>query len=94
MANQKLYITDYDYILALKKEECIPLEIKLNITKYGFEWKHIGDILYNFGTKYYTNNKNNKISITPKQLNYLIKLHKLTYKEVEKMIKYEIKNPE
>ena len=93
MQNNKLYFTDNDYVLALKSDECIPLEIKLNITKYGFEWKHIGDILYNFGNKY-NNNNNNKISITPEQLNYLIKLHKLSYKDVEKMVKDEIKNPE
>jgi hypothetical protein len=90
MQNNKLYFTDNNYVLALKSDECIPLEIKLNITKYGFEWKHIGDILYNFGNKY----NNNKIYVTSTQLKYLIKLKNMTYKDVEKMVKDEIKNPE
>ena len=92
MQNNKLYFTDNDYVLALKSDECISLEIKLNITKYGFEWKHIGDILYNFGTQYYINQ--NKIYVTSTQLKYLIKLKNMTYKDVENMVKDEIKNPE
>ena len=35
MQNNNLYFTDNDYVLALKSEECISLETKLNITKYG-----------------------------------------------------------
>ena len=92
MQNNKLYFTDNAYVLALKSDECISLEIKLNITKYGFEWKHIGDILYNFGTQYYINQ--NKIYVTSTQLKYLIKLKNMTYKDVENMVKDEIKNPE
>ena len=92
MQNNNLYFTDNDYVLALKSEECISLETKLNITKYGFEWKHIGDILYNFGTQYYINH--NKIYVTPIQLKYLIKLKNMKYTDVEKMVKDEIKNPQ
>ena len=90
MEQNKLYFTDGDYILGLQKDECIPLELKLNITKYGVDWKHIGDVLYYFGAY----KQVNKLSITPKQLNYLIKINKMSYDDVNKMVKYEIKNPE
>lgn len=42
--------TTTDYI-ELNDRQAIDLELKLNITSKGHEWKHIGDVLYNFGTK-------------------------------------------
>ena len=81
MENNKLYITDGDYMLVLKMNECVQLELKLNITKYGFDWKHIGDVLFKFGTQ-----SANKLHVTAQQLNFLIKIHKMTYKEVQKMV--------
>ena len=92
MAKQKLYITDGDYILALKKEECIPLELKLNLTKYGYDWKHIGDTLYKYGNQYKPDSS--KLYVTPKQLSYLIKINQMSKNDLEKMIENEIKNPE
>ena len=29
--------------------DAIALELKLNVTQYGHPWKHIGDVLYNYG---------------------------------------------
>jgi hypothetical protein len=92
MVNQKLYLTDGDYILALKKEECIPLELKLNITRYGFDWKHIGDALYKYGNRYKPNST--KIHVTSQQLSFLIKIFKMSKNDLEKMVENEIKNPE
>lgn len=92
MTKQKLYLTDGDYILALKKEECIPLELKLNLTKYGYDWKHIGDALYKYSHQY--NSDSCKIYVTQEQLNYLIKINQMSKNDFEKMIENEIRNPE
>lgn len=92
MTNQKLYLTDGDYILALKKNECIPLELKLNLTRYGYDWKHIGDTLYKYGNQY--EHGSSKIYITSEQLSYLIKINQMSKNDLEKMIENEIKNPE
>jgi len=35
--------------ITLKKEDCIPLELKLNVSSKGKIWKHIGDALYDYG---------------------------------------------
>ena len=35
--------------LQIERNSAIPLELKLNVSPYGKEWKNIGDILYNFG---------------------------------------------
>jgi len=42
-----------DLLIILDKRESIDLELKLNVTKYGLEWKHIGDYLYNYGVDKY-----------------------------------------
>jgi hypothetical protein len=34
---------------SLSPSESIQLELKLNVTKYGRPWKHIGDVLFEFG---------------------------------------------
>jgi len=38
------------HTFTLKKSECVPLELKLNVTKKGKEWKHIGEYLFDFGS--------------------------------------------
>lgn len=40
--------TEEDFI-KLNNQEAIDLELKLNVTSKKHEWKHIGDVLYNFG---------------------------------------------
>jgi hypothetical protein len=37
--------------ISLNSRDSINLELCLNVTKYGNEWKHIGDVLYDFGTE-------------------------------------------
>jgi len=34
----------------LSKQECIDLELKLNVTAYGRPWVAIGDALFNWGS--------------------------------------------
>ena len=35
----------------LAKKECIPLELKLNVSSKGRLWSHIGNILFEFATE-------------------------------------------
>ena len=34
----------------LTKQECIDLELKLNVSAYGHAWAPVGDALFNWGT--------------------------------------------
>lgn len=36
--------------IELTEKEAIDIELKLNVTSKGHEWKHIGDVLFNFGS--------------------------------------------
>jgi hypothetical protein len=36
--------------IELTEKEAIDVELKLNVTSKGHEWKHIGDVLFNFGS--------------------------------------------
>ena len=45
-----LKIHDFvDSIMIDGRQDAIALELKLNVTQYGHPWKHIGDVLYNYG---------------------------------------------
>lgn len=46
-----LTITDTIDSFELTKKESITLEIKLNVSDHGHRWSHIGDALYNYGSK-------------------------------------------
>lgn len=66
-----LLIDTLDNSFSVTRQEALKLELSLNLSKYGKEWKHIGDKLYCF----YTGDTNeNKILLTPYQFNYLINL--------------------
>lgn len=41
-----LNITDNLRSFMVNTEESLDLELKLNVTQYGHQWKSIGDILY------------------------------------------------
>lgn len=55
-----LTITNTHSQFILDAKEAIDLELKLNVSAYGHEWKHIGDVLYNFGSK----RSNDKLRMT------------------------------
>lgn len=46
-----LTITDGKKEIQLNYEESIDLELKLNVSAYAKVWKHIGDLLYEYGSK-------------------------------------------
>ena len=80
----KITITDGDKMFSLKQTECIDLELKLNITKYGHAWSYIGDYLYNSVNKK-DKIKSNVCQVTQFQLKYLNKLRQTSYDDVVKM---------
>jgi hypothetical protein len=65
-----LKIHDFiDSITIDDRQDAIILELKLNVTQYGHPWKHIGDVLYNYGA-----NKTDAVTdyvVTSTQLAYL-----------------------
>jgi hypothetical protein len=48
--HMSLKITDTKNTFNVNQTAAIDLELKLNVTEYGHSWKHIGDILYDYGT--------------------------------------------
>jgi len=66
--------------MELTEREAIDLELKLNVTSKGHEWKHIGDVLYNFGS-----NKDEAVfefTVTSIQMEFLkILVTKNSYKD-------------
>ena len=42
---EKLNIISDEKKIILNKQECINLELKFNVSKYGKEWSYIGDRL-------------------------------------------------
>jgi hypothetical protein len=59
--------------LLLTQEECINLEVKLNLTEYSRKWVTIGDDLYNFAIQ--KKNYKKEINVTKFQYDYLRLLH-------------------
>jgi len=58
-----------DSIIIDKRQDAIALELKLNVTQYCHHWKHIGDVLYNYGI-----NRADALTdfvVTNEQLSYL-----------------------
>ena len=46
-----LTVTDDKRAFELNYEESIDLELKLNVSGHGKRWSHIGDVLFDYGTK-------------------------------------------
>tara|TARA_B100001540_G_scaffold115043_1_gene103097 strand:+ start:236 stop:556 length:321 start_codon:yes stop_codon:yes gene_type:complete len=59
--------------LLLTQEECINLEVKLNLTEYSRKWVGIGDNLYNFAIQ--KKKCKTEINVTKFQYDYLKLLH-------------------
>ena len=73
-------ISTTDPTIVVKQAGCIPLELKLNVSSKGHEWKHIGDLLYDYGRG--TDGAYNFIQVTHEQYVFLkILLAKPTWQE-------------
>ena len=60
------------HTFTLKKSECVPLELKLNVSSKGKGWKHIGDYLFDFGSDKAT--AVSELVVTNEQYEFLIML--------------------
>jgi hypothetical protein len=67
----------------IRREECLQLELKLNISEFGKEWKSIGDILYD---KYCNKCDIEQIDVSDQQWNFLNMLNNMQYEEYKCMV--------
>ena len=66
-------------------EDCIPLELKLNLTRYGRKFRELGNYLYQYKIYYgYSNQLPSTKSISNDELSYIDELRKLDYDELKK----------
>lgn len=66
-------------------EECIPLELKLNLTRYSQKYRELGDILYKYKTNYgYSSQLSSNQTISTEALLYIDELRKLDYEQLKK----------
>jgi hypothetical protein len=71
-------------------DECIPLELKLNLTRYSKKYRNLGDFLYKYKTKYgYSSQLPSTLIISNDELNYIDELRKMNYDE---LLKYHNEN--
>lgn len=76
MSGQFSIINNYENgisTLLLTQEQCINLEVKLNLTEYGRKWVEIGDDLYNFAIQ--KKKCKTEINVTKFQYDFLKMLH-------------------
>lgn len=70
-----IYNASFTDSYTITQQECIDLELKLNVTQYGKPWSNIGHTLYNF----YKNHSNpNQIVVDDFQFEFLKKLINIT----------------
>ena len=55
----------------LSPQDSVQLELKLNVTKHGKPWKHIGDVLFEFNSAY----DSKDYPVTTQQYDFLEMLH-------------------
>jgi hypothetical protein len=68
---EKLNIISGKDKLVLNKQECINLELKFNVSKYGKEWSYIGDRLYYFAHPRNDEDRHNVFQIKPEQYAFI-----------------------
>jgi len=65
-------ISDGSIYFQLDYDQCIALELKLNVSSKGHEWSHIGSYLYEYGSC--QKNAISSITVEPKQYTFLCML--------------------
>ena len=72
-----------DKSFVIKGQEIIQLELKLNLTIKGREYKKIGEYLYNFYTKEGCQGQpENTLEINQEEYMYLLQLNNKSYQDV------------
>jgi len=67
----------------VKLEECIPLELKLNLTRYGRKYRELGDFLYKYKTNYgYSSQLPSTKMLSSDELAYIDELRRMNYSEL------------
>ena len=69
----------------VKLDDCIPLELKLNLTRYGKKYSNLGQFLYKYKTNYgYSTQLPSTKMISNDELEYIDELRKMNYDELLK----------
>lgn len=69
----------------VKLEECIPLELKLNLTRYSRKYRELGDFLYKYKTNYgYSSQLPSTKMLSSEELAYIDELCKMNYDDLLK----------
>ena len=69
--------------MSLNREQAIALELCLNVTTVGREWKNIGDALFNFGTN--NSDTQTKLFVSEIEFNFLKLLRNKTWQMCKDM---------
>ena len=67
-----LTVTNDKYSFKLDYEESIDLELKLNVSGHGKRWSHIGDVLFDYGTK--KKGLHAELLVEPEEYAFLLRL--------------------
>ena len=68
---EKLNIISGEDKIILNKQECISLELKFNVSKYGKEWSYIGARLYYFAHPRNDEDRYNVFQIKPEEFSFI-----------------------
>ena len=68
---EKLNIISGENKIILNKQECINVELKFNVSKYGKEWSYIGDRLYYFAHPRNDIDRHNVFQIKPEEFAFI-----------------------
>jgi hypothetical protein len=69
----RLCITNGNLMFFVAYDQAIDIELKLNVSKFGKTWSHIGDHLFQYGTR--TRAPTDTLSVTKEQYEFLVDLH-------------------
>lgn len=68
---ENLNIVSGENKIVLNKQQCIAVELKFNVSKYGKKWSHIGDKLYYFSNPRNDEDKHNVIQLNAEEFSFI-----------------------
>lgn len=63
-----LVMTDKRESRNLTRDDCLSLELRLNVTQYGLPWRHLGDAFYSYARK--KPNATYQLNVTTQQYDF------------------------